>query len=122
MCEGKLTRPMLFSSLLSAVVYSMFPLSATSCSRPLTQAESRGQLLYRSHCYECHDESQPELKKAPPALHNVLAHRSLPDGVTPATEENVRQVIVYGLHTMPPFSGRLTDAQVADLIAFLHRK
>jgi Cytochrome C oxidase, cbb3-type, subunit III len=46
----------------------------------------------------------------------------LPDGATPATDAAVRQVIIFGKRTMPPFNGRLSDIQVAELIAYLHRK
>jgi mono/diheme cytochrome c family protein len=92
------------------------------CSKPLTQTEADGKDLYEIHCYECHDENQLGLKKVPPKLHDVFSAHFLPDGTTPATDAAVRQVIVYGKRTMPPFNGRLSDDQIADLIAYLHRK
>ncbi len=95
---------------------------ATSCSKPLTETEQAGKALYEIHCFECHEENDLGLKKAPPKLHDLFSHQDLPDGTTPATDAAVRQVIVYGKRTMPAFNGRLSDAQIAEMIAYLHRK
>lgn len=95
---------------------------ATSCSKPLTETEQAGKALYEIHCFECHDENDLGLKKVPPKLYGLFSHQNLPDGTTPATDAAVRQVIVYGKRTMPAFNGRLSDAQVAELIDYLHRK
>jgi len=92
------------------------------CSKTLNQSEMRGASLYTMHCYDCHEENQLGLKKVPPKLHRLFSSRFLPDGSTPATDESVRDVIVNGKRTMPAFSGRLSDRQIADLIAYLHRK
>jgi mono/diheme cytochrome c family protein len=101
---------------------TMLLMWATSCSRPLTESEQAGKALYEMHCFECHEENDLGLKKAPPKLHDLFSHQDLPDGTTPATDANVRQVIIYGKRTMPAFNGRLSDAQIAELIAYLHRK
>ena len=93
-----------------------------ACNQPLSQTEADGKDLYEVHCFECHDENQLELKKPPPRLHNLFAQAALPDGVTPATDDAVRQVILHGKRTMPAFNGRLDDQQIADLLAYLHRK
>jgi len=96
---------------------------AAGCNQPpLSPTESAGKDLYEIHCYECHDENDLGLKKVPPKLHDVFAHRDLPDGTTPVTDAAVRQVIVYGRRTMPAFNGRLSDEQIAELISYLHRK
>ena len=81
-----------------------------------------GKALYDMHCSECHDENQLGLKKVPPKLHNVFSQEMLPDGTTPATDISVRQVIIYGKRTMPAFNGRLSEEQVAELLAYLHRR
>jgi len=94
----------------------------TSCSKPLTEAQEGGKALYELNCYECHEENQLGLKKVPPKLHRMFSHQYLPDGTTPATDAEVRQVIIYGKRTMPAFNGRMSEAQIADLIAYLHRK
>jgi len=97
------------------------PFWTASCSKPLTETEQAGKALYEIHCFECHEENDLGLKKAPPKLKGLFSHQSLPDGATPATDAAVRQVIVYGKRTMPAFNGRLSDAQMAELIAYLHR-
>lgn len=102
--------------------YCLFLSWMAACSKPLTASELRGKDLYTFHCSECHDESQPELKKAPPKLNRLFTSGKLPDGVTPTTEAALRNIIIYGECTMPAFDGRLNDQQVADLIAYLHRK
>ncbi len=93
-----------------------------ACDKPLSQSEADGKDLYEIHCYECHDENQLELKKPPPKLHNLFTQSTLPDGTTPPSDAAIRQVILGGKRTMPAFNGRLTDEQLADIIAYLHRK
>jgi mono/diheme cytochrome c family protein len=95
---------------------------ASGCSKTPSASEKRGESLYTFHCYECHEENQLGLLKAPPKLHRLFSHHYLPDGTTLATNESVRQVIVYGRRTMPAFNGRLRNDQVDDIIAYLHRK
>jgi hypothetical protein len=58
--------------------------------------------------------------KQPPKLTGLFRSKTLPSGA-PATDEQVRMVIVEGLRTMPAFQGRLKDHEVSDLIAYLHR-
>jgi len=104
------------------IAWTALLLWTTSCTKPLTETEEGGKALYEIHCFECHEENQLGLKKDPPRLHDLFSHRYLPDGTTPATDAAVREVIICGKRTMPAFNGRLTDPQVADLIAYLHRK
>jgi mono/diheme cytochrome c family protein len=116
-------RPPLFTAILSFIGGSVLLIFAAGCNQPpLTPTESAGKDLYEIHCYECHDENDLGLKKVPPKLHDVFAHKDLPDATTPATDAAVRKVIVYGKRTMPAFNGRLSDEQIADLISYLHRK
>jgi mono/diheme cytochrome c family protein len=107
----------------AACVLVVASLSVTSgCSKTLSASEKRGESLYTFHCYECHEENQLGLLKTPPKLHRLFSHHYLPDGTTVATDGSVRQVIVYGKRTMPAFNGRLSNDQVDDIIAYLHRK
>lgn len=61
----------------------------------------------------------PDLLKEPPKLNGIFRGQTLPSGA-PATDEQVRKVIIEGLRTMPAFQGRLQDQEVRDLIAYLH--
>jgi len=104
-------------------LFCLILVSAVSgCSNELSASEKRGESLYTFNCYECHEENQLGLIKTPPKLHGLFSHRYLPDGTTAATEESVRQVIIYGKRTMPAFNGRLSNDQIDDMIAYLHRK
>jgi len=109
-----------------AIVLSVLFIGSLSvlpgCSKALSASEKRGESLYTLNCYDCHEENQLGLLKTPPKLHGMFSHHYLPDGTTLVTDESVRQVIIYGKRTMPAFYGRLSDDQIADIIAYLHRK
>lgn len=55
----------------------------------------------------------------PPDLHGVFAGKTLPSGA-PATDVEVRGVVLAGKGMMPAFTGRFTDEQMAALLAYLH--
>jgi mono/diheme cytochrome c family protein len=78
-----------------------------------------GEELFDLHCATCHETSNPDLKKQPPKLERLFAAKTLPSGA-PATDEQVRNTIIEGLRTMPAFQGRLSAADVNDLIQYLH--
>jgi mono/diheme cytochrome c family protein len=94
----------------------------SGCTKTLSASQKRGQAYYSFSCYDCHEENQLGLIKTPPKLQRIFSSRYLPDGSTPATDDAVRQVIIYGKRTMPAFNGRLSGDQISDIIAYLHRK
>jgi mono/diheme cytochrome c family protein len=81
--------------------------------------EANGQALFQFHCAPCHETPPPDLLKEPPKLNGIFSSKTLPSGA-PATDEQVRKVIIEGLRTMPAFDRRLKDQDVRDLIAYLH--
>ncbi len=85
----------------------------------LTSQEEEGKHLYSLRCAHCHEDNDLDLKKVPPDLHGVFAHSTLPSGV-PASNEEVRKVVLMGKGMMPAFAGRFTDDQMAALLAYLH--
>jgi mono/diheme cytochrome c family protein len=85
------------------------------CSR----AELRGAELFDLHCAECHEESNPDLKKQPPKLEGLFRSKKLPSGA-PATDRQVRKTIVEGLGTMPAFDQRLSEGDLDALVSYLH--
>ena len=92
-----------------------------ACSKTSSGAEeTRGQALYQLHCAPCHETPPPDLLKEPPKLQGLFNSKTLPSGA-PATDEQVRMVIVGGLRTMPAFQGRLQEQDIRDLIAYLHK-
>jgi mono/diheme cytochrome c family protein len=105
-----------------AIFCSLIAASAhlTGChSQPqLTPQEAEGKHLYLGRCAHCHEENDLQLKKAPPDLHGVFSHSTLPSGA-PASDLEVRRVVLAGKGLMPAFAGRFTDEQMADLLAYL---
>jgi mono/diheme cytochrome c family protein len=85
----------------------------------LTPQEAAGKHLYLVRCAHCHEENDLALKKVPPDLHAVFIHKTLPSGAA-ATDAAVRQNVLAGRGLMPGFAGRFTDAQMGDLLAYLH--
>ena len=92
----------------------------TGCSSlGLSGAELHGARLFDLHCAECHEESNPDLKKQPPKLKGLFRSKRLPSGA-PATDQQVHKTIIEGLGTMPAFDQRLSDQEVDDLVKHLH--
>ena len=98
----------------------LFPLMACGPTDQLSSAERQGQWLYDSHCAECHENPQPELRKQPPNLHGLFLAKALPSGA-PATDEQVNKTIIEGRGTMPAFDKRLREADARELVAYLHK-
>lgn len=91
------------------------------CHRPpaLTPEEAEGKHLYTVRCAHCHKDNDLALKKVPPNLHDIFHRPTLPSG-TPATDVDVRRVVLSGKGMMPSFAGRFTQDQMAALLAYLH--
>jgi mono/diheme cytochrome c family protein len=85
----------------------------------LTQQEIAGKYLYLGRCAHCHEENDLALKKIPPDLHAVFGRTTLPSGA-PATDAEVRRVVLAGKGMMPAFTGRFTEKQMDELVAYLH--
>src|SRR5580704_19470275 len=81
-------------------------LSLTSCRSPLplTPQQEEGRHLYEARCAHCHRDNDLALKKVPPDLHGVFSSAKLPSGA-PATDAEVRHVVVAGKGLMPSFTG-----------------
>jgi len=78
-----------------------------------------GKHLYEVRCAHCHEENDLALKKVPPDLHGMFDKSKLPSGA-PATDVEVRRVVVAGKGMMPAFTGRFDDPQMEALLAYLH--
>ncbi|MBS1802977.1 MAG: cytochrome c [Acidobacteria bacterium] len=91
------------------------------CHKPpqLTPQEIEGKHLYQVRCAHCHDENDLALKQIPPDLHGVYRSSILPSGA-PATDADVRRVVLSGKGMMPSFAGRFSEAQMSALLAYLH--
>jgi mono/diheme cytochrome c family protein len=105
---------MIRGSLLLSALLALLSSTACASKEQLSNAELEGQWLYESHCAECHENPQPDLREQPPNLHGLFLRKSLPSGA-PATEEQVRETIIEGRGTMPAFDRRLREEDVKSL-------
>lgn len=78
---------------------------------------ARGRELFQT-CAGCHDYATGE-KKFGPSLRTLFGRVTLRNG-KPATDENVRAIILDGYNRMPPFRYSFRPAEIDDLMAFLH--
>jgi mono/diheme cytochrome c family protein len=82
-------------------------------------AETRGSVVYEKNCSQCHDADNLPLLKQPPKLKALFQKKTLPSGAA-ATDEQVRNTILAGRATMPPFERILDQKQIDDLLKYLH--
>jgi mono/diheme cytochrome c family protein len=85
----------------------------------LTQQQAEGQHLYAVRCAHCHEENDLALKPPPPNIHGAMGRAKLPSGA-PATDAEVRRLLLAGKGNMPSFSSRFTAEQMAALLAYMH--
>ena len=94
-------------------------LAGCRCIPQLTPQQTEGKHLYAVRCAHCHQDNDLNLKNVPPDLHGMFRQAKLPSGA-PATDENVRRVVLAGKGMMPAFAGRFSDEQMGDLLAYMH--
>ncbi len=85
----------------------------------LTPQQAQGQHLYQVRCAHCHEENDLGLKPPPPSVHGAMGKAHLPSGA-PATDAEVRRLVLGGKGKMPSFAGRFTEEQMSALLAYLH--
>ena len=103
------------------IISAVLALTLASCHETpsLTPQQAEGKHLYEVRCAHCHEDNDLVLKKVPPNLHAVFNSTKLPSGA-PATDADVRHVVLAGKGMMPAFNGRFDDAQMSALLAYLH--
>jgi len=89
----------------------------------LTPQQAEGKHLYAVRCAHCHEENDLGLKKRPPDLRGIFSPTAQPNGRLPsggpATDAEVRQVVLAGKGLMPGFAGRFNEDEMAALLAYL---
>ena len=76
---------------------------------------ARGENIYWHKCWACHNKYQ----QAAPQLEGLFQKSTLMTGVA-VNEENVAAHIKKGGPGMPSFRTTLTDADVSDVVSYLH--
>lgn len=86
-----------------------------------TDAESirKGKELYESECSLCHNAYSTQTKVGP-GHKGILKNPLLPVSRKPATPENIINQIRNPYQDMPAFITRLSDEDVANILAFLN--
>jgi len=85
------------------------------------QASFQGRQVYQQLCAGCHDATDLHLVKDPPRLDGLFRKQTFPSGV-PATDEELRSVILHGRGIMPPFEQTVTTDDVNNLVQYLHTR
>ena len=81
-----------------------------------TPEEARGAQVFSHACARCHYPTNTHSLHGP-GLQAITKVQSMPSGAPP-TDERLTAVILHGRNMMPAAS--LTDAQLSDLLAYLH--
>jgi mono/diheme cytochrome c family protein len=81
-----------------------------------TPEEARGAVVYSQACARCHYPTNTHSLHGP-GLQAITKVQSMPSG-QPPTDERLTAVILHGRNMMP--ATQLTDAQLSDLLAYLH--
>jgi mono/diheme cytochrome c family protein len=81
-----------------------------------TAEEASGARVYQTACAKCHYPTSTRGLHGP-GLQAITKIKAMPSGAPP-TDERLTQVILHGHGTMP--STQLSDAQLHDLLAYLH--
>ena len=84
----------------------------------LNPQQARGHQVFQTRCAACHYDR----KSGPlhgPSLLSMFKRPALPSGAAP-TDERVSATILHGRNMMPAMAGKLDDAELADLLAYLH--
>ena len=99
--------------LLAAGCHSLPPSKPAS---EWTPEEARGAQVYQQACIRCHYPNSTRGRNGP-GLQAITKVRAMPSGAPP-TDERLTQVILHGRSMMPATA--LDDAQLHDLLAYLH--
>ena len=81
-----------------------------------TAEEARGAQVYREKCARCHYPTSTRGLHGP-GLQAITKIKAMPSGAPP-TDERLTEVILRGRTMMP--ATQLDDAQLRDLLAYLH--
>jgi streptogramin lyase/mono/diheme cytochrome c family protein len=80
---------------------------------------ARGEVIYYYKCWNCHNDYTRAAGSPAPTLKGVFSRPMLVTG-DPVNDETVAKQIRNGSPQMPSFGTALKDADIADLLAYLH--
>ncbi len=86
-------------------------------SQETSGSVEKGAIFFNANCLSCHHADSQE-KKLGPGMKDLFKKERLPHSGLPVTVENIKRQLTRPALTMPSFP-RLTDQELADLIAYL---
>jgi mono/diheme cytochrome c family protein len=90
----------------------------TDAELGLTPRQSVGRRVYDARCAECHYAYSSRNLRGP-SMHGLFQKKFMSSGI-PANDDRVSDIIMLGRAKMPGFQQKITQDQLADLIAYLH--
>ena len=86
----------------------------------LNPQQVAGRKIYDSHCDRCHEPYSTRGKKGP-GLQGVFKHQYLSLSGLPANDDRVTDIIRGGRNEMPGYSQTLSQQDIQDLLAYMHK-
>jgi streptogramin lyase/mono/diheme cytochrome c family protein len=80
---------------------------------------ARGEVIYYYKCWNCHNDYTRAAGSPAPTLKDIFKRTTLVTG-DPVSDDTVARQIRGGSPQMPAFGTTLKDADIADLLAYLH--
>ena len=80
---------------------------------------TRGEVIYYYKCWNCHNDYTRAAGSPAPTLKGIFSRANLVTG-DPVNDDTVANQIRKGSAQMPAFGTALKDADIADLLAYLH--
>jgi mono/diheme cytochrome c family protein len=114
-----------FRGVVSLGVALMF-VAVVGCTKlppptPLSQLNEQqmfGHDVFHQQCLQCHNDRINQSLQGP-TLRGIFKKQYLSSG-TPANDENVQSIIVFGYGIMPPMGRNVSPEERAALLAYLH--
>jgi mono/diheme cytochrome c family protein len=123
-----LIRPTPHLRIAFALLFACAGLALAGCNTQLRKSDAElglnaqqaaGRKVYNQYCDRCHEPYSSRGKKGP-SLQGLFKRQFMRKSSLPATNERVNEIVLYGRSTMPGFGQVLSQAQVQDLLAYLH--
>ncbi len=90
----------------------------TDAELGLTPQQAMGRRVYDARCAECHYAYSSRNLRGP-SMHGLFQKKFMSSGI-PANDDRVSDIIMLGRAKMPGFQQKITQEQLADLMAYLH--
>ena len=90
----------------------------TDAELGLTPQQAAGRRVYDARCAECHYAYSSRNLRGP-SMHGLFKKQFMSSGI-PANDDRVTDIIMLGRAKMPGYQQKITQQQLADLLAYLH--